>query len=64
MRISDLHEEMTMRIEPITGKDKLGRTVVFRAAMPEDAGSRKRTGQVPVANACVILDRKLEIYRR
>ena len=26
-----------MRIEPITGKDKLGRTVVFRAAMPEDA---------------------------
>lgn len=37
-----------MRIEPITGKDKLGRTVVFRAAMPEDAGSRKRTGQVSV----------------
>ena len=53
-----------MRIEPITVKDKLGRTVVFRAAMPEDAGSRKRTGSVPVANACIILERKLEIYRR
>ena len=26
-----------MRIEPLTVKDKLGRTVVFRAAMPEDA---------------------------
>ena len=47
-----------MRIEPITGKDKLGRTVVFRAAMPEDAGSRKRTGQVSVANLRI---RKFEI---
>lgn len=28
---------MRMRIEPLTVKDKLGRTVVFRAAMPEDA---------------------------
>ena len=26
-----------MRIKPLTVKDKLGRTVVFRAAMPEDA---------------------------
>ena len=37
-----------MRIEPITGKDKLGRTVVFRAAMPEDAADiiqyRNRSG--------------------
>ena len=37
-----------MRIEPITVKDKLGRTVVFKAAMPEDAAdiiqSRNQSG--------------------
>ena len=39
---------MRMRIEPLTVKDKLGRTVVFRAAMPEDAADiiqyRNRSG--------------------
>ena len=42
-----------MRIEPLTVKDKLGRTVVFRAAMPEDAADiiqylKVTSGETPV----------------